>query len=152
MTEKIITIKASDSLINASKILSSHGFRHLLVTDDRNKIVGILSDRDIDKAMMVKKLNSFRQEMSLDPNILVEDFMSWPVMTVNVDTPIRKVAEQMLEQKISALLVEDTYGQPKGIITTDDLLKIFLKDEVHGTYNGLEALSHYFTDPELRNP
>lgn len=149
MTTRLITAKASDSLATAYKIMQEKGIRHLPVMDDRNSVVGILSDRDIQRAMTVKKLNTFQQEVHLDAQILVEDFMSWPVYAVSETTTIKRVAEEMLSQKVSAFVVEDNLGRLKGIITTDDLLKLFLKDETKQASIGLKALSHYFMGPEV---
>ncbi|MGE3608636.1 MAG: CBS domain-containing protein [Bacteriovoracaceae bacterium] len=129
MSSKVICIKAEDSMVNAYKIMHEKGIRHLPVLDDRHSVVGILSDRDIQRAMSTKKINNFQQEVQLDGSLKVEDFMSWPVYAVSETTTVKKVAEEMLDQKVSAFLVEDTLGHLKGIVTTDDLLRLLIEDD-----------------------
>lgn len=148
MSSELITIKAAESITTAYKLMHEKGIRHLPVIDERNSIVGILSDRDIQRAMQVRKLNSFQQEIHLDAMIPVEDFMSWPVYVVSESTSIMRVAEEMLSQKVSAFLVEDNKGRVKGIITTDDMLKMFLMNDKKEDSLGMKALSYYFTGPE----
>lgn len=148
MTLKPISIKATDSLTTAYKIMHSKSIRHLPVVDDRNSVVGILSDRDIQRAMQVRKINNLQQEIHLDASLVVEDFMSWPVYVVSETTTVKRVAEEMLSQKVSAFLVEDTMGRMKGIITTDDILKLFVAELDKQSGVGIKAISHYFMDAE----
>lgn len=126
MTSDLITINASASMAEAYKIMRVHNFRHLPVIDDRQKIVGILSDRDIQRSMEVKKINAFQQAVSINETRKVEDFMNWPVFTVSETTSIEKVIEEMLAQKVSAFVVSDLMGRNKGIVTSDDLLTFLL--------------------------
>jgi CBS domain-containing protein len=149
MTLKPISIKATDSLTTAYKIMHAKSIRHLPVVDERNSVVGILSDRDIQRAMQVKKLNNLQQEIHLDASLVVEDFMSWPVYVVSETTTVKHVAEEMLSQKVSAFLVEDTMGRMKGIITTDDILQLFIAERDKQTGVGIKAISHYFVDAEI---
>jgi acetoin utilization protein AcuB len=149
MTTKIITAKASDTVATAYRLMLDHGIRHIPIMDDRNVLVGILSDRDVQRAMSVKRINAIQQEVKLDPKVLIEAFMSWPVYVVSETTTIKRVAEEMLKQKVSAFIVEDHLGKMKGIITSDDLLKLFLKDDSKPMGIGLKTLGHFFLKPEV---
>jgi CBS domain-containing protein len=149
MTRDLLTINASDSMVVAYRLMHEKRIRHLPVVDERQKVVGILSDRDIQRAMSVKRINNFQQEVELDATLPVEDFMSWPVHVVSEATSLRRVAEEMLSQKVSAFLVEDNSGRVKGIITTDDILKVFLMNDDKVDNVGMKAVSYYFTGPEL---
>lgn len=149
MSTDLITIRTTDRITDAYKLMHEKGIRHLPVMDERNVLVGILSDRDIQRAMNVRRLNNCQQEVHLDASIPVEDFMSWPVYTVNENATVRTVAEQMLSQKVSSFLVQAEDGRVKGIITTDDLLKLFLMDDEKISDTGIKALSRYFMMSEL---
>lgn len=150
MTSKVICVSASDTMVNAYKIMHEKGIRHLPVLDERNSVVGILSDRDIQRAMSTHKLNNFQQEVKLDGTLMVEDFMSWPVYVVSEETTLKKVAEEMLDQKVSAFLVQDNLGQMKGIVTTDDFLKLFIS-EAYGVQKDIpfKALSEFLAGPQV---
>lgn len=149
MTENLITVKANAPITEAFTLMKEKSVRHLPVVDDRKKVVGILSDRDVQRAMQVTKVNNFQQEVHLDAAILVEDFMSWPVYVVSEATSIMKVAEEMLDQKVSAFLVEDSYGRIMGIITTDDMLKVLILKLNTEKQTAMRSISTYFTAPEL---
>jgi CBS domain-containing protein len=149
MSQDLLTIRASDSMVSAYRLMHEKRIRHLPVVDERQKIVGILSDRDVQRAMSVKRINNFQQEVELDATLPVEDFMSWPVQTVSESTTLRRIAEEMLSQKVSAFLVEDNSGRVKGIITTDDILKVFLKNDEKTDNLGIRTVSFYLTGPEL---
>lgn len=148
MTKNLITIEASDSMVSAWKKMNDHHIRHLPVLDERKMVVGILSDRDVQRAMQVTRKNQFEQEIRLDANYVVEDFMSWPVYVVHESTSVRKIAEEMLAQKVSAFIVEDSTGRLKGIITTDDLIKLFLTEPMAVSDTALKGLVNYFAAPE----
>lgn len=149
MTSNVVTINAKDTMPTAYSLMHAKNIRHLPVVDDRNKIVGILSDRDIHLAMSVKKTNNLQQTISLSKELLVEDFMNWPVYVVSEDTSLKKVAEEMLAQKVSAFIVQDTAGHLKGIITTDDLIKLFLVESTVRPETTIKSLTRHFFTPGI---
>lgn len=149
MTKNLITIRAEETLAQAWRLMREKGIRHLPVLDERSTVVGILSDRDVQRAIRVQQVNGFQQELHLDDTLRVEDFMSWPVYVVHEDTSLRRVAEEMLSQKVSAFLVENSTGHLKGIITTDDLLKILLTESPKISDSALKGLAKYFSLPEV---
>ena len=127
MTKHPLTILEDDSLQKASDLMLQRRIRHLPVSDSKGEVIGILSDRDIQRGMIVRMVEG-ELEMVLSPNRKVRDFMSWPPRMVNTETPIQRIAEIMIEEKISALLVESSQTHKvRGIITTEDLLKDYLK-------------------------
>jgi len=147
MTSNVVTIHAKESMASAYSVMSNKGIRHLPVVDDRNSVIGILSDRDVQLAMNVKRTNKLQQSITLDNGLLVEEFMNWPVFVVGEETSVKKVAEEMLSQKVSAFLVQDHTGQMKGIITTDDLLKLFLTESTVRPEATIKSLTRHFFAP-----
>ena len=137
MTSRVFTITADRPVVEASRIMKEKNIRHLPVTNFMGKVIGILSDRDLQRAVNV--LDSGK----------VEDFMSWPVYVVSETTSVKRIAEEMIAQKVSAFLVEDLNGHLKGIITTDDLLRLLIDKSAIEQQIAMSALSQYFTGPEL---
>jgi acetoin utilization protein AcuB len=127
MTKKLIKVKPEMPIQIAYEEMKKHGIRHLPVTDQTGKLVGILSDRDIQRAVNVKMINEIEQEMTFNPHDTVENFMSWPVQTVDEKTSIEDLTRMMIELKISAFVVNGPNEYVKGIITTEDLLKYLLE-------------------------
>lgn len=114
MKEKLYKVSASDTVLSAFKLMREKEIRHLPVFDEDEKIVGMLSDRDILKAIELEEKGM--------PCAKVYDFMSWPVEIVSEDMTIPQVIDKIVENKISALLVKNDLGIPIGIITTEDLI------------------------------
>lgn len=147
MTAKPLTLSPSSTVLDAYKLMREKSIRHLPVTDQLGKVVGILSDRDVQRAMNVSQPTPYMQQIRLNPEYKVEQFMSWPVFAVTEDTSLKKVAEEMLAQKVSAFVVEDHLHHLTGIITSDDILKCFIADTNRDA--PLRSLGQYFTGPEL---
>jgi len=126
MSKKIIVVSFNDSMIEAYKIMRKYDIRHLLVQDHQEQIVGILSDRDVQRAMTVKIENGIQQDVSISPEKRVEDFMSWPVEMISSNSLINQAVLKMLNKKISAVAVRNEQGIVEGILTSDDLLAYLL--------------------------
>jgi CBS domain-containing protein len=55
MGNNVITIKQSDTIARAAQLMMEHNIRHLVVIDDENKLVGVISVRDIIKTNKILK-------------------------------------------------------------------------------------------------
>jgi CBS domain-containing protein len=110
MRVNLRTICAHSDVRLAVGEMTHDEIRHLLVVDDRGKLVGIVSDRDLLRAA--------------GRDSLVGEVMSSEVQTVGPATPAATAAEKLLRRKISALAVVDGQGRPIGIITSTDLIDI----------------------------
>lgn len=121
----VIVTNWMDSLEDAYALMRSKGVRHLPVVDEHGLIVGIISDRDMQRAMQVEQsdfTSGYPARVSFDPQVVVRDFMSWPVETIDEKSSLADAAKLLLHKKISALLV--TRGlEVAGIVTSDDLLR-----------------------------
>lgn len=124
MSKNIITIGIEDSVRKAYQVMQEKNIRHLPVVDKNRMVVGILSDRDIRRAMNPN--TNF--EVEFDSSHLVGSFMSWPAKTISKNASVIEIANAMLSEKLSALLVtgEDN-AHPVGIVTTDDMLKLLIE-------------------------
>ena len=127
MSREVVTIHNNDSIIEAYKMMKARDIRHLPVVNEENKIIGMLSDRDVQKAMITKKLDEFYNDAFIPSEFKVSNFMNWPVYTVSEKTPLKTVAEIMIKEKISSLVVENNSGELEGIITTTDMLAYILQ-------------------------
>lgn len=124
MSKKLVTVAPKESLVIAWKIMREKRIRHLPVVDADQSIIGILTDRDLQRAIHTEFDQSGDVRYTIErfaPQETVQDYMSSPVRFVASDTPLVTVATQMVEQKISSLIVTED-GEASGIITTDDLL------------------------------
>lgn len=126
MTTELVKIKEKSTMLDAYKLMFFRELRHLPVYDDFENLVGILSERDLQRAFSVEPVTPTEKRIVLRENLLVEDFMSTPVFMVPADRPLTEVIEDMLKRKISAVLVSDETGSAQGILTTEDLLQCLM--------------------------
>jgi CBS domain-containing protein len=109
MTTNLITIKASEPLQEARADMEIGVIRHLPVIDDRGRLVGVVSDRDL--------LASRRAHR-------VADVMTREVITTRADAPAVDAATTMLDNKISSVLVVNDDEQLVGMVTQTDYLEV----------------------------
>ncbi|MDO9180934.1 MAG: CBS domain-containing protein [Bacteriovorax sp.] len=127
MTKRIIKVKPEMPIQAAYDEMKEHSIRHLPVIDSVGKLVGILSDRDVQRAINVKQINEIEQEMTFNPHETVEDYMNWPVQTVDENSSIEDLTKMMIDLKLSAVIISGANQFIQGIITTEDLLKYLLE-------------------------
>ena len=132
MTKHPMTIGYEDPIQKGSDLMMEHHFRHLPVVDQLGEVIGILSDRDVQRAIEVKR-HGTEIEYVIATHRKVKDFMSWPPHLISDHASTLEAIESMIEKKISALLVQsDHTGKIRGILTSEDALKEFarlLKDD-----------------------
>jgi CBS domain-containing protein len=127
MTKSLVTITFDQPIEEAYAMMQQWGVRHLPVRDNEGKIVGILADSDIYRAM-----NPARP--GFGEGLTVGDYMSWPAITIDESMGVSDVAEAMITEKVGAFLVTKDGGEPTGIVTTEDLLRVLQRvlDETAG--------------------
>jgi acetoin utilization protein AcuB len=123
MTPTPHVIAPHETLVQARQLMEDYGVRHLPVTDD-GRLVGILSDRDIN---LVQSLAPLVLE-----SINVEDAMNSPPYSVPIDAPLQEVARTMAVHKFGCAIVVD-HGAVVGVFTTIDALHA-LADSLEGKH------------------
>jgi CBS domain-containing protein len=61
-------------------------------------------------------------DIGLRSRMLVKDVMSSPVVTIEEEAPVNKVAELMEKDNLGCIIVTNSKGRPLGIITERDLV------------------------------
>jgi acetoin utilization protein AcuB len=126
MSKHPLTVRLKDDLQAAYIRMKREKFRHLPVIDDEGKLVGIISDRDFQRAMWPTEKsepNIMKEDPTFRKDAKVAEYMSWPAITLAENTDLATAVNTMLKNKISAIVVtrEDLMV---GIITNEDLLKV----------------------------
>lgn len=112
MTTNLITVKASETIKEAHADMELGLIRHLPVVDDRGRLVGVLSDRDILGTIAGKRTHKVAEVMTRTP------------ITTRPDAPAAEAATLMLDHKISSVLVVDEEEALIGMITITDYLEV----------------------------
>lgn len=64
-TKQVVTVKASSEVAEAAKAMNKHRIRHVVVVDERGKLVGVVSMRDLvgERATLTAILQSHEKEV-----------------------------------------------------------------------------------------
>ena len=126
MSKSVITIDNKDFLTDAIKLFRTRVISMLPVLKD-GKLIGILTDGDVKKAMPSDATSLDKYEiMSLLDKVTIESVMSRPVVTIQVDHTVDEAAGIMLSNGISGMPVVSNGGKIEGIITKSDIFRCFV--------------------------
>ena len=126
MQIKLYTVTPNTTLPEALRLTTQRGIRHLPVLDG-DRLVGILSDRDLKRAMASPATSLEAHELNyLLDRLRVEEIMTRTVITVSRLAPLEEAACLMVQEKIGALPVTDE-GRLIGLVTETDVLRLFVR-------------------------
>ncbi len=130
MNPEVITVRRFDTAAKALSVMRSHGIDRVVVVDENNKVIGILTGKDvIDRVISPRKRARMGEpsgEKEKTLSIMVESIMSAPVISVDRNDSVAEVIDLMVENRISSVVVTRG-GLPDGIVIKKDILEYFLK-------------------------
>lgn len=120
MTTKMITMGWKDSVLDAAKRMIERNISSIAITDDKDRIIGMLTEHDIVKIVA----------NGMPPKgITAGSLMSYPVVSIEKGSSVEDAARVMGQKKLRHLLVEDASNQEMiGIITVTDLARYLKKN------------------------
>ena len=121
MTRKLITTSPDMSVKDAFLIMRRHRVRHLPVVDG-DKLVGIISDRDLRRPRWADAIDDWTAYYQIDDQIAVRDVMTASPEVLRTYDKILKAVSIFREQRYGALPVLDKSGDLVGILSAQDLL------------------------------
>ncbi len=144
MHTDLITVSPKTTLVQARDLIEKKQIDHLLVVDDKKKLVGIVSDRDLKQNWASPATSLSTHELNyLLQKVLVSMIMIKTVVTVPTSTTIERAALVMQQHRISALPVMEE-GELVGIITSSDVMAVLL--QAIGISDDSVRLSFYVRD------
>ena len=156
MTSKVFTVEPHDMIDRVFFLIHYEKVRHLPVVE-KGKVVGIVSDRDLYKALGPKSnSNTIEQqggssELHVIPK-KVQNIMRRGVMTVEFGSYASEAAAMMAEHKLGALPVVQN-DKLVGILSATDILKVFSKiEKAREKREKKIADGQHQTHPEVKHP
>jgi len=113
MSENPRTVGPEETLLRARQLMQASGIRHLPVIGPQNRLVGIITERDIH---LLEGYGRAPYELR------VRDAMTPEPFVVSADAPVRLVARTMAEHKYGSAIVLDE-GRVTGIFCATDALR-----------------------------
>ncbi len=135
MKTKVFTVEQHDLIDRVFFLIHYEKVRHLPVVE-KGKVIAIVSDRDLYKALGPKNnsnaIEAVNEKNSAELHVVpqkVQHIMRRGVITVNPDTYVSEAAALMADHKIGALPVVDKDNKLVGILSATDILRVFSKIE-----------------------
>jgi len=128
MTGAVVTLFAEQTLPVAEDIMRFKHLRHLPVVDDVQRLVGLVSHRDILRAQ-VSSLVGFTasERRAREDHVRVSHIMTRDVWTATPDTLASTAGTLLLDHAFGCLPVVDVDRRLVGIVTERDFLKLAVK-------------------------
>lgn len=126
MSKEVLTVPQDARLAQIAQLMRDKKVRHLPVVDDKGALVGIVSNRDVQRAQpsLITTLDRGEVNYLLD-KVSAGDIMHKKVVTCSPRTLVEEAGRLMRPSKIGCLPVVDG-GKVVGIVTSVDLLDFFL--------------------------
>jgi acetoin utilization protein AcuB len=126
MRTHIVTLHFTDTLNVAEDIMNMGRIRHLPVLDGGNRVVGIVTQRDLYKASISSVLGFDRaREHEWLGKVKVQDIMTTTVTMIGAEAGVVEAVDKMVTEKIGCLPVVDEQGKLMGLLTETDCLRCF---------------------------
>jgi len=138
MTETVTCLGPHDNLAKAIEVLQAKEIRHIIITDEQGKFLGLVSDRDILRNLPYagrrppSAPKKFREHLfaadSWTTNFLtpLENVMVRNVVHILPSLSICETAGILYKKNISCLPVIDEKERLRGIITVIDMMQALL--------------------------
>lgn len=131
--EHVTKVMSTESVRTTLLRLKTHNIGALVVSDDGETVVGIISERDLVRAMV-----DYGSDL---PDMLVGDLMTRDVKTASPDDDIEDVMDGMTSGRFRHMPVVSD-GKLVGIVSIGDLVKNRLRE----LETEASALREYVTD------
>jgi acetoin utilization protein AcuB len=112
------TISAMTTVAEAQALMETNSFRHLLIEDENQNLIGLVSDRDVYKLLSQNPGSS---------EVNVKDIMSENLLIVSPESPLYDVALEMSQNKYGSAIVCEEGSKNYGIFTSTDALNALVE-------------------------
>jgi CBS domain-containing protein len=115
----VVTTTADTSMLDIAKLLSRHAIGCIVVVGDGSEVAGIVSERDLMRAIG-----------QAGPKVLkrpVSDFMTKTVFTAREDDPINRAMAEMTTRRFRHMPVVEG-GKLIGLVSIGDMVKMLMRE------------------------
>ncbi len=124
MSSPVVSIDREANIAQAVSAMGKNNIARLVVLDSGDRLSGLLSMRDVSD-MLAKPQERLpeRKSYTFSPsNVPVSSVMRTPVYTIDSNKSAEDAARQLLEKRVSSLVVVHN-ARPVGIVSTRDIIE-----------------------------
>src|ERR1041385_5534665 len=118
MHKRLITCPPDTSLGQVASILDKQQIHALVVAEQEDQPLGIISDFDL---LAGEWLSVDEESLNTMRKLTARDLMTSPIETIKLNTSVSEAAKRMTDRDIHRMLVTEA-GKPVGIISISDLV------------------------------
>ncbi len=128
MKKEVITIDSNASVLEAQQLMAEKQIRHLPIVDAENKLIAIVTDRDIRSAIpytLLKDPGNAAQKEEV-ANLRVKDIMTLNPKAISPMDTIQDALLLIQQYKVGAFPVVNEKKELLGVLSVRDLLRSFI--------------------------
>ena len=128
------------------KVIDLHKVHRVAVVDHQDKLLGMISDKDLfakfsshrvhlwsllmSKVPILKSAKLYEEILKVSNAKTASDIMKKDLVTISEDAPIWEAIKRMTEHRLKRLPVIDDHGIFRGLISRDSVLRVDRKSVV----------------------
>jgi acetoin utilization protein AcuB len=126
MSTRLVSIEPGASLGEALQLTKDYQVSRVVVVEN-DKLVGILTDRDLKRADASEAMPPPAEDIKrLHDQVKVRDIMTPNPYTVHIHETLEEAALTMLQRRVGGLPVVDDDGIPVAVITQSDVFRALI--------------------------
>ena len=118
MHKGLITCPPETSLGQVATLLAEHHVHALIVAEQDTPPLGLISDFDL---LAGEWLSVDQESLDTMRRMTARDLMTFPIESIDAETPIEAAANKMIEKQIHRMLVTEN-GNPIGVISISNFV------------------------------
>lgn len=136
MSKNLIILDSKSSLENIAKTMKKYDVGMIIISD-KNKIKGLITDRDIVTKILANKDNK------------IKEYLNTNIVSININSDLKEAIDLMKKHKIKRLLVKKD-NKLVGVLSLSDLLNTVDNDILIEAYKTIFSINRntdkYLTD------
>lgn len=159
MTEDPISISVDDSMLHAGRLLRKHNIRSLVVVDEDDKFLGLISTRAIaERYISATDMLEEGQEsssMAVASSLLdsltqkVGELMATNVLILDEEDLVKDAAADLIASELREGVVLDNAGKAIGIVTRSDVTNAPKRKVILVDHNESRQAAHGIEDADV---
>ena len=122
MSSPVTTLPPTTPISAAWELIHNRRFRHIPILSEQDKLIGILSDRDLFRET-ISRLTASNQPISRASGTTIQEVMITNILAASPETEIRAIARLLFEERIGAMPIVNDVEELVGILTRSDILR-----------------------------